>query len=73
MLQNKNKKATYFKQKNIQLKVKRIKKKGCLIFSRSISTIVSKHFTVPIVKVVNPTTQTTYALRKVRINYYLQQ
>ena len=73
MLQNKNKKATYFKQKNIQLKVKRIKKKGYLIFSRSISTIVSKHFTVPIVEVVNPKTQTTYALRKVRINYYLQQ
>lgn len=73
MLQNKNKKATYFKQKNIQLKVKRIKKKGYLIFSRLISTIVSKHFTAPIVEVVNPTTQTTYALRKVRINYYLQQ
>ena len=33
----------------------------------------TQHFYAKIVKGVNPTTQTTYALRKIRVNHYLQQ
>ena len=34
---------------------------------------VSEHFHDADVEETNPTTQTTYALREIRIDYYLQQ